>query len=133
MSLVLRVSTYYYQQYVILSTIKKLYPKTSAGNTRPIAASNSFVAQTRDGTRVSDIFRNGFFSVKSVNLSFWKWVGLRVPNETSHPGDSWKNKFIFVTPKIHRVLSILSCGALPARPWEMNILRNTTCLCAKVP
>jgi hypothetical protein len=28
-------------------TIKKLYPKTSAGNIRPIAASNSSVAQTR--------------------------------------------------------------------------------------
>ncbi len=26
---------------------KKLYPKTSAGNMRPIAASDSFVAQTR--------------------------------------------------------------------------------------
>ena len=26
---------------------KKLYPKTSAGNTRPITASDSFVAQTR--------------------------------------------------------------------------------------
>jgi hypothetical protein len=29
-------------------------------------------------TRVSDIFRNGFFSFESVNLSFWKWVGPRV-------------------------------------------------------
>jgi hypothetical protein len=28
-----------------------LYPKTSAGNTRPIAASNSFVAQTIDNRR----------------------------------------------------------------------------------
>ncbi len=26
---------------------KKMYPKTSTGNTRPIAASDSFVAQTR--------------------------------------------------------------------------------------
>jgi hypothetical protein len=26
----------------------KMYPKTSAGNTRPIAAGNSFVAQTLD-------------------------------------------------------------------------------------
>jgi hypothetical protein len=81
--------------------------------------------------RVSDIFRNGFFSVKSVNLDFWKWVGLRAPNKRSHPGDSWKNEFIFVTPKIHQVPSILSCVALPAPPWEMNILRNTTCLRAK--
>jgi hypothetical protein len=47
-----------------------------------------------------NIFRNCFFSVKSVNLSFRKWVGLRVPNERSHPGDSRKNKFIFVSPKI---------------------------------
>ncbi len=30
------------------------------------------------------------FSVKSNNFSFRKWVGLRVPNERSHPGDSWK-------------------------------------------
>jgi hypothetical protein len=74
-----------------------------------------------------------FFSVESVNLSFWKWVGPRVPNELSHSGDSWKNKFIFVTPKNHRVLSILSCGALPAPPWELDILRNTTCLHAEVP
>ncbi len=73
------------------------------------------------------------FFVKSVKLSFWKWVGLRVPNERSHPGNSWKNKFIFVIPKIHRVLLILSCGALQAPPCGLDILRNTTCLCDKAP
>ncbi len=30
-----------------IEQLNDLYPKTSAGNTRPIAASNSFVAQTR--------------------------------------------------------------------------------------
>ncbi len=30
-----------------MEQLNDLYPKTSAGNTRPIAASNSFVAQTR--------------------------------------------------------------------------------------
>jgi hypothetical protein len=57
----------------------------------------------------------------------------RVPNKRSHPGNSWKNKFIFVTLKIHQVLSILSCGALAAPPWGLDILRNTMCLHAKVP
>jgi hypothetical protein len=105
----------------------------------PVTLSSVTKEQTQATTTKNTIllvecrtFLEMVFSVKSLNLSFRKWVGLRMPNKWSHPGDSWKNKFIFV-PKIHQVLSILSCGALSAPPWEMSILRNTTCLCAKVP
>ena len=40
-SINIRTGTWYIEQ------SNDLYPKTSAGNTRPIAASNSFAAQTR--------------------------------------------------------------------------------------
>jgi hypothetical protein len=84
--------------------------------------------------RVSNIFRNGFFLLNLSTLFFGNvLVWMRVPNKRSCPGDSWKNEFIFVTLKIHRVLLILSCGVLAAPPWGLDILKNTTWLRAKVP
>ncbi len=51
---------------------KKMYPKTSAGNIRPIAASNSSVAQTR--WYVNSLFlydficMNSYIQIRIINL-----------------------------------------------------------------
>jgi hypothetical protein len=58
-----RIDTWYIEQ------LNNLYPKTSAGNTRPIGASDSFVAQTRQyGTNLIsyNLFCDVIFSLMRI-------------------------------------------------------------------
>jgi hypothetical protein len=61
------------------------------------------VQLTKTGTnsRVAANLRTTFFSTISVNPNFRNCVDLSMPNERACHGGSGKNKFIFVTLKIH--------------------------------